>query len=145
MLHAIVPSLLSLLPSLSALYDFYDFRAGVGIVCDLAVKQFDSYDSDEEADDAAGNFQVDYIHRLGLGHQTANKDAGSGHQERHDEADECANDDIDFPHFELDMLPDFRPDRIQRLDDDVLCPITGTAGNTVGMTANFDIDETIII
>ena len=43
------------------------------------------------------------------------------------------------------MLPDFRPDRIQRLDDDVLCPITGTAGNTVGMTANFDIDETIII
>ena len=65
MLHAIVPSLLSSLPSLSALHDFYDFRAGVGIVCDFAVKQFDSYDSDEEADDAAGNFQVDYIHRLG--------------------------------------------------------------------------------
>lgn len=130
---------------LPALHDFYDFRAGVGIVRDFTVKEFDSHDSDEEADDAAGNFQVDDIHCLGLGYHAADEDTGCSDQERHDEADECADDDVDFPHFEFDMLPDFGADRIQCLDDDVLCPITGTTGNTVGMTADFDIDETIII
>ena len=60
----------------------------------------------------------------------------AGDDKRHDKADKGADDDVDFPHFKFDVLPYFRADRIQRLDDDVFRAGTSATGHAVRMAAD---------
>ena len=118
--------------------DFDDLRLGIYIFRQGAVEEFDADGADEKADDAADNSSLDRIEALGQSQEVAGKGTGCADQERHDETDEGADDDVDIAKFKFDVLADFDAQRVDGGDDDVVSPVTGAAGDAVRMAADLD-------
>lgn len=118
--------------------DFDDLRLGIYIFRQGAVEEFDTDGADEKADDAADDSSLDRIEALGQGQEVAGKGTGCADQERHDETDEGADDDVDIAKFKFDVLADFDAQRVDGGDDDVVSPVTGAAGDAVRMAADLD-------
>ena len=94
--------------------------------------------ADEKADDAADNSSLDRIEALGQGQEVAGKGTGCADQERHDETDEGADDDVDIAKFKFDVLADFDAQRVDSGNNDVFSPFAGTAGDAVRMAADLN-------